>query len=224
MLVMVVFFIAFRWIHLSMPFFCQAEDGIRFLYVTGVQTCALPIFNGCRLLRRGGGVHSGLPKHALGTAVDRYREHMLAPPIRCLMRIWAGTGTVDRVHLRGAAFLRAYLEQAIGSRGHMAFTYQCQGTVNAGCMRGKTALRPLAHSGHCIEPALMLCHGVALRRWGGVVRPGIALEVVRCYNGHCLIPHSRGGWGRRRGVTFLGLAPRLLLYLIIQVWLDKVKS
>src|SRR6267378_126351 len=24
-------------------FFCQAEDGIRFLYVTGVQTCALPI-------------------------------------------------------------------------------------------------------------------------------------------------------------------------------------
>src|SRR5204862_4071850 len=25
-------------------FFCQAEDGIRDLYVTGVQTCALPIF------------------------------------------------------------------------------------------------------------------------------------------------------------------------------------
>src|SRR3989440_75641 len=96
MLVMVVFFIAFRWIHLStrlirllllvlilllMPtlnflpvwfalsllrfrlpsrlpmmfilwmvammvviFFFQAEDGIRDLIVTGVQTCALPIF------------------------------------------------------------------------------------------------------------------------------------------------------------------------------------
>src|SRR5438874_12664443 len=26
------------------PFFFQAEDGIRALYVTGVQTCALPIF------------------------------------------------------------------------------------------------------------------------------------------------------------------------------------
>src|SRR5580700_653198 len=26
-------------------FFCQAEDGIRDLYVTGVQTCALPIFS-----------------------------------------------------------------------------------------------------------------------------------------------------------------------------------
>src|SRR5258707_278556 len=84
MLVMVVFFIAFRWIHLSTPlirlflllliflllqslnvlpvwfalsllrfrlpsrlsmifFFFQAEDGIRDIGVTGVQTCALPI-------------------------------------------------------------------------------------------------------------------------------------------------------------------------------------
>src|SRR2546430_17257268 len=76
MLVMVVFFIAFRWIHLSTPlirlfllvlilllmpslnvlhvwcclsllcFFFQAEDGIRYLTVTGVQTCALPILVG----------------------------------------------------------------------------------------------------------------------------------------------------------------------------------
>src|SRR5256884_86720 len=86
MLVMVVFFIALRWIHLSTPlirlfllvlililmpnlnflpvwfalsllrfrlpsrlsmmfiFFFQAEDGIRNVAVTGVQTCALPIF------------------------------------------------------------------------------------------------------------------------------------------------------------------------------------
>src|SRR5256885_11041835 len=54
MLVMVVFFIAFRWIHLSTPLirlflhvlvllFFQAEDGIRDYKVTGVQTCALPI-------------------------------------------------------------------------------------------------------------------------------------------------------------------------------------
>src|SRR5205809_2806425 len=72
MLVMVVLFIAFRWIHLSTPlirlfllvlilllmptlnflpvwfdlsflFFFQAEDGIRDVAVTGVQTCALPI-------------------------------------------------------------------------------------------------------------------------------------------------------------------------------------
>src|SRR6266496_4585855 len=29
-------------------FFFQAEDGIRDLYVTGVQTCALPIFSVCQ--------------------------------------------------------------------------------------------------------------------------------------------------------------------------------
>ena len=33
-------------------FFCQAEDGIRALIVTGVQTCALPIF--CLLMMAGG--------------------------------------------------------------------------------------------------------------------------------------------------------------------------
>src|SRR5438874_12708204 len=33
-------------------FFFQAEDGIRDLYVTGVQTCALPIF-GCQLFCAG---------------------------------------------------------------------------------------------------------------------------------------------------------------------------
>src|SRR6266496_5719090 len=32
-----------RFIALSFHFFFQAEDGIRDLYVTGVQTCALPI-------------------------------------------------------------------------------------------------------------------------------------------------------------------------------------
>src|SRR5690606_40000340 len=30
---------------LSTVFFCQAEDGIRDFHVTGVQTCALPIFS-----------------------------------------------------------------------------------------------------------------------------------------------------------------------------------
>src|SRR5205085_4508581 len=34
---------------LSRLFFFQAEDGIRDLTVTGVQTCALPIFGGLRM-------------------------------------------------------------------------------------------------------------------------------------------------------------------------------
>src|SRR5690606_39728477 len=35
-------------------FFFQAEDGIRDFHVTGVQTCALPIFDGCEGVGRGG--------------------------------------------------------------------------------------------------------------------------------------------------------------------------
>src|SRR5260370_9863678 len=39
----------------SLVFFFQAEDGIRYSSVTGVQTCALPIFTSVgRLLWRGG--------------------------------------------------------------------------------------------------------------------------------------------------------------------------
>ena len=34
-------------IELSLVFFFQAEDGIRDRLVTGVQTCALPIFHAC---------------------------------------------------------------------------------------------------------------------------------------------------------------------------------
>src|SRR5690349_24054337 len=40
-------------------FFFQAEDGIRDLYVTGVQTCALPISDGLRESQpRGEGKHA----------------------------------------------------------------------------------------------------------------------------------------------------------------------
>src|SRR5438874_7135542 len=35
----------------SFTFFFQAEDGIRDLYVTGVQTCALPILHGNQLFK-----------------------------------------------------------------------------------------------------------------------------------------------------------------------------
>src|SRR5690349_24202515 len=40
-------------------FFFQAEDGIRDLYVTGVQTCALPISLACAHARS-----SGAPRHS----------------------------------------------------------------------------------------------------------------------------------------------------------------
>src|SRR5690606_27884664 len=45
---------------LSHVFFFQAEDGIRYFHVTGVQTCALPIFDRSLQLIRDGGCKAGL--------------------------------------------------------------------------------------------------------------------------------------------------------------------
>src|SRR5205085_9065833 len=42
------------WFYVCVFFFFQAEDGIRDLTVTGVQTCALPILAGGRILATGG--------------------------------------------------------------------------------------------------------------------------------------------------------------------------
>src|SRR6266853_333028 len=52
-LVLLIFFLILQNIVIVLFFFFQAEDGIRDLTVTGVQTCALPIF-GRRLIRLGG--------------------------------------------------------------------------------------------------------------------------------------------------------------------------
>src|SRR5690349_24864663 len=63
-----------------MCFFFQAEDGIRDLYVTGVQTCALPIFLGVpergdlRLAERRPRDHVEVDLHGLG-AGDRLGRH-----------------------------------------------------------------------------------------------------------------------------------------------------
>src|SRR5216683_5339187 len=67
-------------------FFFQAEDGIRDLIVTGVQTCALPISRGVRVramvrsIARAGGI-SSLPQVEI-VAGDMARPETLAEPLR----------------------------------------------------------------------------------------------------------------------------------------------
>src|SRR2546430_9581843 len=59
-------------------FFFQAEDGIRDLTVTGVQTCALPIWRGSRqrLLRAAGPRHHHAQRALRGRAAhQRSEEH-----------------------------------------------------------------------------------------------------------------------------------------------------
>src|SRR5204862_4520196 len=74
-------------------FFFQAEDGIRDLYVTGVQTCALPIW--LRLQEReklldAAGANAGVHHHDIG------HDHHQADRLDVLLRIEAELDEVRR--------------------------------------------------------------------------------------------------------------------------------
>src|SRR5690349_22618113 len=60
-------------------FFFQAEDGIRDLYVTGVQTCALPISHSSR---RCTSTWRGRPSGSSGTGRPRSTSATSRPPAR----------------------------------------------------------------------------------------------------------------------------------------------
>ena len=59
-----------------MCFFFQAEDGIRDYDVTGVQTCALPIFHSAHLVNAGAMAHD--PPARMGICFDP-RDGMILP-------------------------------------------------------------------------------------------------------------------------------------------------
>ena len=63
--------------------------------------------------------------------------------------------------------------------------------------------RPFSHARNGLAP------GFVCRQVIGMLREGVAFPVVTCYNSHRSIPHSRGGWGRRRVVNFCRGATRL---------------
>src|SRR2546430_7992262 len=84
-------------------FFFQAEDGIRDLTVTGVQTCALPIYRVqprqqvARLLPAAE-VELDAAEHVLDVAVDDVRLHSLQQPQRALGK---EAGQIGRAACRG---------------------------------------------------------------------------------------------------------------------------
>src|SRR5204863_5305941 len=62
-------------------FFFQAEDGIRDLYVTGVQTCALPIYeqrigrrDGIEVLRCGGATRAATVRNAMAALTSHCKS------------------------------------------------------------------------------------------------------------------------------------------------------
>src|SRR5690349_23615405 len=72
-----------------LSFFLQAEDGIRDLYVTGVQTCALPISSAglAGLTRAAGGGYQGPPELTVARA---FTEWTLDPWMLALVLILGG--------------------------------------------------------------------------------------------------------------------------------------
>src|SRR5690554_8107666 len=63
-----------------MFFFFQAEDGIRDLYVTGVQTCALPILLALVLLLPAAAQTTTLFASALASADSKAEPRLPSPP------------------------------------------------------------------------------------------------------------------------------------------------
>src|SRR5204862_2379617 len=77
--------------HSRFFFFFQAEDGIRALYVTGVQTCALPI--SLRLGRIGAGPHGNREAALAGDAAHVHGQVDEVGRASCRERVevWAGS-------------------------------------------------------------------------------------------------------------------------------------
>src|SRR5690349_24601836 len=99
----------------SIVFFFQAEDGIRDLYVTGVQTCALPISDGAgrrrgdrarprrrRVLRDAG----SLPPHAGAARRGAGRGPRVDVPeigrASCRERVWVSVVVVRDMKMNAA--------------------------------------------------------------------------------------------------------------------------
>src|SRR5438067_5029575 len=77
-----------------MSFFFQAEDGIRDRNVTGVQTCALPIFQGERITAVGPAASVAIPPGA--KVIDLSRASVLPGLIDGHVHLTDATGGLQR--------------------------------------------------------------------------------------------------------------------------------
>src|SRR2546425_3092678 len=86
-------------------FFFQAEDGIRDKLVTGVQTCALPIFN-----RKAGTLASAAERIPAACLSRRTADHPARGPPRAHLGSACKDGPADRQICRAASRPAAILE------------------------------------------------------------------------------------------------------------------
>src|SRR5439155_3469544 len=95
-------------------FFFQAEDGIRDGHVTGVQTCALPIYNlpVCVVVFNNNGVYRGTDVNPTGGPDVAPTVFVKGARYDKLMEAFGGVG----VHATTPAELRKAMEESIRSR------------------------------------------------------------------------------------------------------------
>src|SRR5687767_15217655 len=90
---LIIYFFLFFFLHVFVFFFFffffQAEDGIRDKLVTGVQTCALPIYGAGGAFRRRAaivssrGADSVVARNASRTSTAIDAGHAMTPPVIC---------------------------------------------------------------------------------------------------------------------------------------------
>src|SRR5438874_7869809 len=104
-------------VYVQFFFFFQAEDGIRDLYVTGVQTCALPIFlvdgGDCELEGRPFAVAGGNPDPAAERSLDDQAAEV-QPKAQAALRAVAARGPRLLEQVREAP--RGQARPAVGDR------------------------------------------------------------------------------------------------------------
>src|SRR5690606_39670404 len=74
-------------------FFFQAEDGIRDFHVTGVQTCALPIYCSAQIAK----VLIQLLRYGLGLSLNLGTTQIVPPPNRCFHLFYPNNGTLGSI-------------------------------------------------------------------------------------------------------------------------------
>src|SRR5690606_41089355 len=79
----------------GIDFFFQAEDGIRDFHVTGVQTCALPIYRGVEAIGSGVADAEALHRHQV-RILDAGDGAFAAPQRYCLAHVGNDVDAIDQ--------------------------------------------------------------------------------------------------------------------------------
>src|SRR2546427_133768 len=177
---------------LSCIFFFQAEDGIRDLTVTGVQTCALPICKGCAL--------QGLAIDAQGLLPQALADALEGIP--------AAEGKVvyltPTLHNPTTATMGAERRQAIVDICRSAGAWIIEDGVYAACLPDHASLAHLA----TLAPEITL-HVNGLSKSLG---PGLQVGML-------VLPASLGGAAVEL-VQEMSMAPSALSCAVIDEWLS----